>query len=423
MEPYFVNICTPYEVLSSAGFVKNTFDLTLNLDKTKHIFNENYKHYKTLGTTKKPITISPTKAASLFTIPAINEEYMCRSKNEYLPGDHPKYSSSLNILYISSTPDTDVNIKKSDNTHNNESEESYSNKELSSCVVSNAIGTIPSITQHNLLLDIKQFVYFGIREDLLTEKLKSELDTYYTYDNIKGDKLKKSLHFLKNKFSDDPVHIVFDLGILSSGISPLSVRENYTINNNGINLDELMLMLEQLKTLNIVGLDIVNYFLVKDTVSIMNRIQAETIQRIYGNLLGLKMKSFNVFNEHSKFLIFKPVEEISKDIGWYIMRGIDDLKVREEIMKKIELDQIITVKIPNEDTDKEDTDKEDTDKEDTDKEDTDKEDTDKEEKEIFITTTTIYDQNEFSYFSSEDFLDKRLYPEEKMDMMFELVNV
>jgi hypothetical protein len=107
MEPYFVNICTPYETLSSEGFVKNTFDLTLNLDKSKQIFNDNYKHYKTLGKTKKPITISPTKAASMFTIPAINEEYMYRSKNEYLGGDHPKFSSSLRILYISSTPDID----------------------------------------------------------------------------------------------------------------------------------------------------------------------------------------------------------------------------------------------------------------------------------------------------------------------------
>jgi hypothetical protein len=401
MEPYFINICTPYEVTQSEGFVKNTFDLTLNLDKSKHIFNENYKHYKTLGTTKKPVTISPTKAASLFTIPAINEEYMFRSKNEYLPGDHPKFNSSLRILYISSTPDMETPIN--DNT-----EESYSNKELASCIVSNAIGTIPSISQHNLLLDIKQFIYFGIREDLLTEKLKSDLDTYYTYDNIKGDKLKKTLHFLKNKLSDEPVHIVFDLGILSTAISPLSIREKFTIHNEGLNLDELMLILEQLKTLNIVGLDIVNYFLIKDQTTLVNRIQAETIQRIYGNLLNMKIKSFNVFNEHSKFLIFKPVEEINKDVGWYIMRGIDDLQLREEIMKKVELDQIITVKIPKD--------------EDTHESDSENSDSDS-EKEIFITTTTMMDQNEFSYFSSEDFLDKRLYPDEKMDMMFELVNV
>ena len=402
MEPYFVNICTPYEALSSEGFVKNTFDLTINLDKSKQIFSENYKLYKTLSTTKKLVTISPTKTASLFSIPAINENYMYRSKNEYLPGDHPKFNSSLNILYISSTPDIETNI--------GQTEEKFSNKELSSCIISNAIGTIPSISHHNLLLDIKQFTYFGIREDLLTEKLKSELDTCYTYENIKGEKLKKTLHFLKNKMSDEPVHIVFDLGILSSVVSPLSIRENYTINNIGISLEELTIILEQLKTLNIVGLDIVNYFLIKDQTTLVNRIQSETIQRIYGTLLNMKQKSFNVFNEHSKFLIFKPVDEINKDVGWYIMRGIEDLKLREEIMKKVELDQIITVKIPKDDKDDKDNNNEDDQEDD-------------QEEEILITTTTIFDQNEFSYFSSEDFLDKRLYPDEKMDMMFELVNV
>jgi hypothetical protein len=197
------------------------------------------------------------------------------------------------------------------------------------------------------------------------------------------------------------------LGILSTAISPLSIREKFTIHNEGLNLDELMLILEQLKTLNIVGLDIVNYFLIKDQTTLVNRIQAETIQRIYGNLLNMKIKSFNVFNEHSKFLIFKPVEEVTTDngdVGWYIMRGLDDLKLREEIMKKIESDQIITVKLRSDDEEPEETEE-------------------TEEKEIFITTTTMYDQNEFSYFSSEDFLDKRLYPDEKMDMMFELVNI
>ncbi len=55
--------------------------------------------------------------------------------------------------------------------------------------------------------------------------------------------------------------------------------------------------------------------------------------------------------------------------------------------------------------------------------DNDNNDNDNNPKNIYVTTTTIHDQNELSYYSCDSFLDKRLYPDEKVDMMFELVNV
>ena len=66
-------------------------------------------------------------------------------------------------------------------------------KDLSSSIVSNLCGmfkgTNPTYTKHNLLLNLSQFTFFGITEDLLTEKLKSECNDYYSYDNVKGEKL------------------------------------------------------------------------------------------------------------------------------------------------------------------------------------------------------------------------------------------
>ncbi len=390
MEPYFINIKTPFEVLSSEGYVKTKFDSVLNLDtNNKDIYNELYNKYKTF-TDKILVTISSTKTASLVSIPALSERYMFRQKNVNLPGDHPQFKSSLNIIYISSKPDI-------------EPVKNWTLKELSSCIISNACGFSQTITKHNLLLDLSQFTFFGINdEDLLTDKLKLESNSYYTYDSIKGEKLKKTLQFLENKFTDEPVHIVFDLEILSQAISPLSFRYDFTLNSNtdklhGLNLDELYLMLNSFKKLNIVGLDIVNYNLIKDETSIINRIQSETIQKIYGTLLNLSLKSFNVFNESSRFLIFKPIEELEQDVGWYILRGVD-MELRNELMTKINNGQFITVKINDDEEENE-------------------------EKEILVSTTTIYDQNEFSYYSSDDFLDKRLYPDEKVDMMFELLNV
>jgi hypothetical protein len=238
-----------------------------------------------------------------------------------------------------------------------------------------------------------------------------DCNSFYPYENIKGEKLKKTLQFLENKFTDEPVHIVFDLEILSQAISPLSFRYDYTLKSeqdklHGLNLEELYLTLNSLKKLNIVGLDIVNYNLIKDETSIINRIQSETIQKIYGTLLNMSVKSFNVFNENSRFLIFKPIDEIEEDVGWYLLRGVD-MELRNTLMEKINNGQIITVKI----------------NENEEKEDEDEENVNIDEKEIFVTTTTIYDQNEYSYYSSDDFLDKRLYPDEKLDMMFELLNV
>jgi hypothetical protein len=275
-------------------------------DKKNLKFSNN--KYKTF-TDKLLLTLSSTKTEILVSIPALSERYMFRQKYVNIPGDHPQFKSSLNILYISSKPDMEQ-IKN------------WTLKELSSCIVSNACGllTPQSVTKHNLLLDLSQFTFVGVNEDLLTDKIKLECNSFYPYDNIKGDKLKKTLKFLENKFTDEPVHIVFDLEILSQTISPLSFRYDFTLKSeqdklHGVNLDELYLVLNSLKKLNIVGLDIVNYNLIKDETSIINRIQSETIQKIYGTLLNMSVKSFNVFNENSRFLIFKPLEEIEEDIN------------------------------------------------------------------------------------------------------------
>lgn len=387
MEPYFVNIKTPFEVCSTDKNIKNKFDLILDLDTSKKdIYNELYTRYKTFDD-KRIITISSTKAVSLITIPAINEKYMFRQLNQHIPGEHPQFKSNLNIIYISSKPDL--------NKLNN-----WTLRELSSCIVSNSIGKLTStITKHNLLLDLSQFVFFGISnekiENMNFDQIKLETNGIYLDEDIKGERLRKTLKFIEKKFEQNkPIHIVFDLEILSQTISPLSFRYDYELQNNkGVNLDELYIILESFRKLNIVGLDIVNYNLVNDNKSIINRIQSETIQRIYGTLLNLSIRSFNVFNENSRFLIFKPLEDISNDIGWYILRG-GDIELRNELMIKINEGQIITVKIEE----------------------------NNEEQEIFVTTTTIFDQNEYSYYSSNDFLDKRLYPDERMDMMFELLN-
>lgn len=393
MEPYFVNIRTPFEVYPSEGCVRKEFDLILDFDTTNTEICANlYNHYKTIND-KKIVTISSTKASSLITIPAINEKYMHRERNEFIQGDVPQFKSDLKIIYISSTPDMNK-IKK------------WTLKDLSTSIISNHIGHTPhTVTKHNLLLNMSQILFFGILPDDDVQSLDLiKMNSYgtYFYDDIKGKNLHKTLKFVEQKFTqNEPVHIIFDLGILKQKISPLSFRNEYDIKanaNKGLDIDDLFTILNCFKEFNIVGLDIVNYNLMNNDTTILNRIQSETIQTIYGILLKLSVKSVNIFCENSKFLIFKPIETIEDDIGWYILRGVS-VKVRNEIINQIdsgenESSQIITVKI----------------------------DDDGEEKEILVSTTTMTDQNEYSYYSSDTFLDKRLYPDEKMDAMFELVN-
>ena len=42
-------------------------------------------------------------------------------------------------------------------------------------------------------------------------------------------------------------------------------------------------------------------------------------------------------------------------------------------------------------------------------------------KDVLISVTTLADQNELSYYLADDYSDKRLYPDEKLDAYFNLL--
>jgi hypothetical protein len=103
-----------------------------------------------------------------------------------------------------------------------------------------------------------------------------------------------------------------------------------------------------------------------------------------------------VFDEESRFLIFKPLEEIYDEkygFGWYILRNINKI-MQNEMLSILEPDNIIMIDIPDDDNDKH----------------------------IMISSTSINEQNEKCYYLSESYKDCCLYPDEKLSMCFELVN-
>ena len=127
----------------------------------------------------------------------------------------------------------------------------------------------------------------------------------------------------------------------------------------------------------------------------------DVITKIYSQLLHLKEYSLNIFTENTRFLIYKPMEEIydihekgDNTIGWYLLRNIP-LSIKCELLDTLDSDSIIILDILDDDNN---------------------------EVEIMISTTSINDQNEKCYYLASSYKDCCLYPDEKLDMMFELIN-
>ena len=93
--------------------------------------------------------------------------------------------------------------------------------------------------------------------------------------------------------------------------------------------------------------------------------------------------------EDTRFIIYRPVEAIDEhDIGWYILRvTYEEL----ETYLKYLIDTIITIETDNE--------------------------------EVFITSTTVGEQNKKKYETCTNILDYCLFPHEKASMVFELFGI
>ena len=86
----------------------------------------------------------------------------------------------------------------------------------------------------------------------------------------------------------------------------------------------------------------------------------------------------------------RPSDQIDlEDYGWYILTGIPT-KTKELLMKSIDNDTITNIEIDDDD--------------------------------YLVTTTTMDEQNNKSYYTANKILDTVLFPNEKISMMFELVN-
>lgn len=350
------------------------------------VYNFVYKYVKQLPKNKTVITMSPDPAISSATIASIAEKYMTIEEE----GNIAKYNSNLKVLYFTSTPHLrpfdDINVK------------SLSNSVILNLMCKNDF----TYTRHNLALKSDQFILIGLNKDLMNENDKESANSHnisnYTLEIIRKKTIKRIIESINEIIDDDPVHIVFDMSVMNSDSAPCVTRflEQADMNKriDGLNIAELEEIMSRINKTNIVGLDITGYDLRLNDNEKIHRMTCEVGKIVLKHLLNIVEKKINIFNENSKFLIWRPIDQVSvDDIGWFILRNVS-LEMREQLLKQLD-GNIITITLENDDGIPVD---------------------------VLISSTSIHEQELKLYYTAESTYDCTLFPEEKIYMVFELLN-
>ncbi|AYV77313.1 MAG: arginase family protein [Barrevirus sp.] len=263
------------------------------------------------------------------------------------------------------------------------------------------IGTHPIST---LCINDVSFIYFGIPDNcdnmdhihnnqipfFTNKKINSLITNKETYQVIPSA-IKQIIGLRK-------VHVVLDMRVFNKDIVKC-VSESNIKGYQGITIDSVENMLLMIKT-NIVSMDITEFNPKKGTeydVKICTELIRYLLAKTFDNDIK---KNINIFTEDSYFLIYRPIHQVDyeTDIGWYILKGLS-VEMKEQLLKKIQDDNIITIDIDNLDEDVQDDDNT-----------------------YLITKTNMKEQNEISYYTAYTICDAALFPQEKALMMFKLLN-
>ncbi|QKF93691.1 arginase-like protein [Fadolivirus algeromassiliense] len=328
--------------------------------------------YTKINPSDKIITIGGDHSISSATIAAINEKCMKQYGNNC--------TSDLVVLWIDSYPD--LNDFTTSQTY-----------DLNDMPVASLLGLCDThFISQKLLLKPEQFIFYGlVDKDDIIDDVKEFKMPFLTTKKIKTIGLNNIIKFVKDMIGNKPVFVSLDMKVFNDNL----IRSVIPSNEDGLELEYVTNLLVSLKN-NIIGMDLVEFnprIGSNDDV----RITRETIRYILSNTFDIKEKSINIFTEDSQFLIYRPLEQDDPyvDIGWYILRGLT-IKQKEELIKQIPDDTIITLEIEG--------------------------DTETEQGTYLVTKTTLNEQNEKSYAIAETISDTTLFPQEKICMGFELIN-
>ena len=405
--PYFLNIKTKFDPISSTGIIKAVFDNEIEFESYSDLYTK-VKSILKENPDKKLISFSVDTAISSATIAAVNEQFLSIEPNPNTMNNSAAYKSSMKIIYIDSRPDIKSLVMND--------EGKFKQKEFRDSVVSNLLGLNKTeyddsftYTRHQASITPSQFIMLGLNEILLEPTEKEELlrmdIPFYSYQ-LSKDKMPQVINKIKSLVKSEPVYIIFDLSVFDRDIMPLSTRDVTDKSMFGLNLDHLKMITEGFKDINIVGLDITGYFLSCKDSEPAFKISCETIQRIYGKMLNMKESKLNIFNENSRFLIFKELN--SYDFGWNIFRGVPE-DIKDMLLSKLKDNKFLFLDQENGEVGEIN-------------ENIEYNEDDINPNHIVISCTTMLEQNDISFYSAQSQFDKTLYPGEKSSMLFELLN-
>jgi len=325
--------------------IKEKYDFNLDMLEPIKSYKMLYNHINNIVSndqTKQIITVGGDDSILLATIPAVNDNF-----------------NNLKIIYLTSFPDI---LENTNTNHEN----------LPTGIISSICGlTRKYFINTKKVIDTSQIVFLGIDNEMDTSELDDNNFLYFTDNKLKSIGLKNIINILQTNFdnySDYKVHIVLDVRCI-----------NNIFSSNDI-IDVIKNFSEKM-----VSFDIVEY----DTNVLKYNETKIKIQEILEKGLNMKPSKINIFNENSNFLIYKPLNE-KDEVGWYVLTGLN-INEREETMKELDNDSIITMDI--------------------------------EDETYLVAKTTIEEQNNKSYYGCNSIMDLVLYAEEKASMIFELVNL
>ena len=241
----------------------------------------------------------------------------------------------------------------------------------------------------------KNTIYIGIDEsiidDTILEKLNDTCEIYITMKKIKQHGIANIMKMLN--VNTDNIHIIYDIGIIEPTQCP-SV-ERIRGQKQFLTFDELNSLIKECKK-QVKHLDIIGFNAkFDDEKHIYTKITGNICRHIMKETYDLKEKALNIFSDDTRFLIYRNlIQEDCNDIGWKIVRFMT-VQLMNTYIEKIG-HNIMNI---------------------------DYEDDNGYENNILIATTSINEQNEKSFYNAENIAECCLMPQEKVAMMFELMQI
>ena len=369
MNHHFIAVNTPHKGGNSASLVKEHYDCTLNIsaDIPAYLYKVHQSNIENKINGANIIVCQDTRLAQV-TLSAYNK--LNPDIITLYISNNPHYVYQQNIIYIGIEPEL---------TYNQENPEN------------------PDIID---FLNSKLITYFLLTK--LNKLSKPKLESF-------GQSIIK---LCANK----DVHVILDLQIIDPINCPSVERAK--IQKRFISLEHLFIILNS--KLNIKYLDIFGFdSSIDNPTNKFTKFTGNTCRDIIKHIFKIKDKQINIFTEDSRFLIFRPLDQREKrdkhekeDIGWYIVRFMT-LQERSDLISSL-IDRTIVLSVlvseildkPNQDSFLIDSNMDPDD-----------------EIDILVTTTTMNEQNTKSYYTAQHIDDYCLFPRQKQDMMFELVNL